>query len=88
MNQVQVLKVVQEYEKQLTAMGYAPSKYEQKSIIPSNAAKLSHASWMCTEIPQLDSLEKQMRWLGFLQGVLWSCHVHTIDEMREHNRGG
>ncbi len=29
---------------------------------------------------------KANRWLGFIQGVLWSGGVYTIDEMREHNR--
>lgn len=30
--------------------------------------------------------EKFMRWLGFMQGALWSEGIYTIDEMREHNR--
>jgi hypothetical protein len=33
------------------------------------------------------AFEKAMRWLGFIQGVLWSTGVKTIDEMREDNRG-
>jgi len=31
-------------------------------------------------------LEKAMRWLGFIQGVLWSTGTRSIDEMREDNR--
>ncbi len=30
-------------------------------------------------------LEKAMRWLGFVQGVLWSTGVRTIDQMRKDN---
>jgi len=30
-------------------------------------------------------LEKAMRWLGFIQGVLWATGVRTIDEMRADN---
>ena len=30
--------------------------------------------------------EKGFRWLGFIQGVLWSEGVYTIDEMKNHNR--
>jgi hypothetical protein len=30
--------------------------------------------------------EKVARWLGFVQGVLWSYGVCSIDEMRNHNR--
>ena len=37
-------------------------------------------------IIDLTEIEKAMRWLGFIQGVLWICGIYTIDEMREHNR--
>ncbi len=30
--------------------------------------------------------EKVMRWLGFLQGVLWLAGAKSIDTMREDNR--
>ena len=30
-------------------------------------------------------IEKAMRWLGFIQGVMWSEGIYTIDEMKEHN---
>jgi hypothetical protein len=29
--------------------------------------------------------DKVMRWLGFVQGVLWSCGVFTIDQLKAHN---
>ena len=30
--------------------------------------------------------EKAMRWLGFMQGVLWHAEVYTLDELKTHNR--
>src|SRR4030095_7725392 len=30
--------------------------------------------------------EKFMRWLGFMQGVLYAEGIFTIDQMKEHNR--
>lgn len=30
--------------------------------------------------------EKAMRWLGFIQRVLWAEDIYTIDELKEHNR--
>ena len=59
---------------------------------------LEHVRWMCRELPpmmdaiweaemiDLTEVEKVHRWLGFIQGVLFSEGVFTIDEMREHNR--
>ena len=48
-----------------------------------------------TMIPQMRSMshfsspaerEKLMRWLGFIQGVLWKEGIFTIDELRDHIR--
>jgi hypothetical protein len=31
-------------------------------------------------------IEKAMRWLGFIQGALWSHNIYTIEEMKNHNK--
>lgn len=31
-------------------------------------------------------IEKAFRWLGFIQGVLWSRGLYTLDQLKEHNR--
>ena len=49
-----------------------------------------HLYWMTFQIGDMledkDDIEKVMRWLGFIQGVLWAKGVYTIDELKEHNR--
>ena len=30
--------------------------------------------------------EKAMRWLGFMQGVLWAEGIYTLHELMDHNR--
>lgn len=30
--------------------------------------------------------EKAMRWLGFMQGVMWVSGEYTLDELKGHNR--
>lgn len=30
--------------------------------------------------------EKAMRWLGFIQGVLWTMGIFTLDELKEQSR--
>jgi low affinity Fe/Cu permease len=30
--------------------------------------------------------EKAMRWLGFIQGALWSHGIYSIEEMKQHNK--
>jgi hypothetical protein len=54
-----------------------------------NGLPLQHVRWMCSRIADLavaPDLDKTNRWLGFVQGVLFSEKVFTIKEMRDHNR--
>ena len=50
---------------------------------------LNHALSM---LPKMESFlkegrrEKFFRWLGFLQGVLWSFGEFSLNELRDHNR--
>lgn len=49
-----------------------------------------HLLYMCEQIAifmEEGRREKAMRWLGFVQGALWSYDAASIDEMKEVNRG-
>ena len=48
----------------------------------------AHAVWSDPEWDLGDTVDgdKINRWLGFVQGVLWTTGVYTIDDMRDHNR--
>jgi hypothetical protein len=35
-----------------------------------------------------DAILKASRWLGFIQGVLWSFGVFTIDDLMRHQNEG
>lgn len=50
---------------------------------------LSHIAWMCEKLLSdefSEKIEKSMRWIGFIQGVLWSHKIFSIEEMKNHNR--
>lgn len=53
------------------------------------SANLDHVATM---LPKMRTLveegrrEKVMRWLGFVQGVLWCFNIYTIEEMKAHNK--
>ena len=38
------------------------------------------------EFFQQNRREKGFRWLGFIQGVLWTEGIYAINEMKDHNR--
>lgn len=47
----------------------------------------SHARWMIDQIPAMvdGNPAKAMRWLCFLQGVLWTCSLLSINDARLDN---
>lgn len=48
--------------------------------------RLAHAITMCAKAKAFTDLGEKNRWLGFIQGVIWSHNLATIDEMREINK--
>lgn len=50
---------------------------------------LAHFRFMCIEAQRFvdeGRIEKAMRWLGFLQGVLWARNFFTLDDLKNHSR--
>ena len=45
-----------------------------------------HVLYMLKQIPDLGDPGKQNRWIGFVQGWMWSVGLRNIDEMREDIR--
>lgn len=83
----QVVAVVEKYEEELKRIVSAV-RIEPETKNPLDYPALSHALWMCGEVKQLAStnMEKASRWLGFIQGVLWTLGVYSIAEMKDDNR--
>lgn len=87
MNTEVALSLLGRYESQLNHAGYAP--IECLDNVPVQAESLNHALTMFPRMRMLILMgeeEKFSRWLGFVQGVLFTRGVYTIAEMREHNR--
>jgi hypothetical protein len=83
MDQTQLIKVLENYEEVLTKRGLV-------GLHRLNGGDtIDHVVWMVTEAKgyaKEGRVEKANRWLGFIQGVLWSKGIFKIDEMKEHNR--
>ncbi len=86
MNKEQLLAILANYQKTLNLI--KPQRADYSLRIPSHAEALGHAVFMIDQIRELvmgGKTDKAHRWLGFLQGVLWTQGIFTIDEMRAHN---
>jgi hypothetical protein len=71
------------------AIGLEPRRDDQGFGGKDTNVALHHAVWMCGEVIQFANTQrmaKANRWIGFIQGVLWSHGVMTIDQMRQHNK--
>lgn len=52
--------------------------------------ELFHVRYMISEMQVMlanpQKTEKAMRWLGFIQGVLWAKQIFTLEELKNHSR--
>ena len=56
------------------------------SHLLSSSTRVAHYKFMCAQasvFAESGQREKAMRWLGFLQGVLWSRNLFTLAELKE-----
>jgi hypothetical protein len=91
MDKNKIKEVSYMYEKFLKDKGCVSKKYdsETKLIQPSEQEALSHILYMIEEIKKFikeNRVEKAFRWLGFIQGLLWSYGIISLETLKEHNR--
>lgn len=93
MTDQKVLDVVRRYRERL-------ENFKQRPYLLSLEHRLTQTDWPELEATtkaahMLDSIEsfikagrreKAMRWLGFVQGVLFVVGIFSIEEMANHNR--
>lgn len=89
MTSEQILHAVGKYELTLSSQDILPEKADLSTWATDQEVMLAHCLWMCggiREILQTPGKEdKAARWLCFIQGVLWSSGLGTIDGFRADN---
>jgi hypothetical protein len=90
----QIVKALDRYIAELPkggrgAIGVRPSKFDTSQINPTSPEALAHLHWMALEAKKFatEKPAKAMRWLCFIQGVLWRDGDWSIDEFKDDNRG-
>jgi len=89
MESKKILTAASRYQKFFREYGVNPVKHSADGFCSSREWALEHAHWMVNEIPQFlykERREKAMRWLCFVQGILWMARLQTIDQLKEDNR--
>jgi hypothetical protein len=94
MEKEQIIAAVEKYEERLGVHGsFTPVRLTEdlmsRTLVTfGQRGALNHVLWMCAEVKKLveeDCIEKAMRWLGFIQGALWSMSFFSINNLKVDN---
>jgi len=89
MTNEKIFTILNKYSKFLNKKGYKSRAIKQKLYYPNDIDAMGHVLVMIPRIKQFikeERREKAFRWLGFVQGILWSYGEYTIEELRDHNK--
>lgn len=70
----------------LSAQNISAQRAHERLARPQKSQALQHSLWLLEQIPEFvatSRADKAMRWLCFVQGVLWVLGYVTIQELRE-----
>lgn len=85
----EVQQVIDIYRKRLEELRISKKDYPHEESLGSLEDGLAHCLAMLDKMEEFlreDRMDKVYRWLGFLQGCLWSQKIYTLAELRDHNR--
>lgn len=90
MEQARISAVTKRYQGVLEARGNTPVRQSDASEDRDHRErKLDHVLWMTHHLDSDEAKDysdaKRNRWLGWMQGVLWSEGIYTLDEQKQHN---
>lgn len=94
MTSEKLISVLANYRDELMAMGVVAQQLPEEAYCDvassiGQAAILSHQLYLCIqgiEHAREGSIEKAMRWLGHVQGVLWAHDIYCLDDVKKHSR--
>jgi len=85
-----ILEAVAIYKRYFEVNGFEKrTNLDHSCIEYSRASMMEHCHGMLDEMEKMvaeENMEKAFRWLGFIQGVLWSKSAYSLAELKSHNR--
>lgn len=85
----QIVAATDRYDRELEKEEIPVAEHPHDIVCMMRRAALAHLRTMFPKMVQFvseDKIEKAMRWLGFVQGVLWVCGVYTLEQLKADNR--
>ena len=84
-----VLQVIATYRQRFEDDGIGKIDYPHDDLLEHVEIGLEHCHGMLDKMVEFvheGRTEKVFRWLGFVQGVLWTNRVYTLTDLKDHNR--
>lgn len=74
--------------RELDSMGVVQNRQPSSKSWPNREEAMSHAFAMCLLALEMgpEQIEKKMRWLGCVQGILWAVGVFSINDLKSMNQ--
>lgn len=89
MDEVQMQRALTTLTHTLSTLGATAQRHSLVTHCQTPQEVLNHCLYMTAEMHcflEAKRHGKFFRWLGFVQGVLWTLGHHTLDELKEQNR--
>ena len=85
-----IRSIIEEYKLLFKSRGIKPNRIEDYSSYAWTVEnKLGHACWMTHQVGSLldqGRIEKAFRWLGFIQGCLFSEGIKNLNDLKSDSR--
>ncbi|MCK5022169.1 MAG: hypothetical protein KAR54_02900 [Candidatus Pacebacteria bacterium] len=84
-----IKEVIEIYQTRFEKLGIEKTDYPHEKIIDSNNGILYHCYGMTDKMLKFleqGRVEKTFRWLGFIQGCLWTSGLYSLEEIKNHNK--
>ncbi len=85
----EVRRVIETYRRKFVEMKVGKTRFPHEKVLTDQQLGFEHCHWMLDEMEGFikeERMDKVNRWLGFIQGFLWSNQVYALTEMMNHNR--
>ena len=84
-----ILEVINIYRKHFAEKGIVATHFPHTDRPNSEREILAHCHGMLDKMVGFvkeGRIEKAFRWLGFVQGCLWSTRQYSLEDLKSHNR--
>lgn len=89
MDRRKLIHTIDSYSSYFKSLDVQPVRHARMLPFEDRVLGFQHCHFMIEAMRDFvaeERLDKAFRWLGFVQGFLWSQGAYTIEDLADHNR--